>query len=598
MNKLHSLIDHLKDQEKGYMDLLNSFIKFQQLAGNYTESLSALGGGGGGGSLYPNNAASNKINNTNATAAPSGSEYSEAETLENNNDYASKYQKDILDLSELNESIYQQQLQQQQQQKLVATPNKAAEVNSSSSSKLNNSHGSRNRSFLNNADNSATSSMTGSFISDTLTLNGAAGAVITNDKSNILNMLKLTSNLNDDTLAIIGKALMKSSNGSKRNEMSDNEDEDKTENDQDTSVMYEETVLSKLNRLKNQSQLFEEDDDENVELNGDSVNPTATQQQRNDLMLTLDSDLNMLEQLREQKKLLRSIRLRKEELKALEGRRKALEALKKVAGNDGDEVEDDQDDADDDDGDRTKNRRKLALSVGFPDTNESVFKPFKRAAADENSVAETTPENNNTNHDEDDKLASFFELLLEKKKQRMLKEQDGTGQQLRPEVTLSAKKTPQSQPLLRKTFKHSHSSENNTLKTKDDEDESAGERQSFLSLFKKSKSDNSANSVAFIEPASQIEKSKQTVRHFEEMMHGRSKAADSSNEATAAVKKFSEDFNGLLRSIVQGEEGAHESSTRQSAQHNTTTTDTPNEEEKQELKEKLADLAESEKKLG
>ncbi|CAF0749445.1 unnamed protein product [Brachionus calyciflorus] len=31
MNKLHSLIDHLKDQEKGYMDLLNSFSKFQQL---------------------------------------------------------------------------------------------------------------------------------------------------------------------------------------------------------------------------------------------------------------------------------------------------------------------------------------------------------------------------------------------------------------------------------------------------------------------------------------------------------------------------------------------------------------------------------------
>ena len=34
MNKLHSLIDHLKEQEKGYLDLLNSFSKFQQLTTN------------------------------------------------------------------------------------------------------------------------------------------------------------------------------------------------------------------------------------------------------------------------------------------------------------------------------------------------------------------------------------------------------------------------------------------------------------------------------------------------------------------------------------------------------------------------------------
>ncbi|RMZ95159.1 pericentriolar material 1 isoform X1, partial [Brachionus plicatilis] len=31
MNKLHCLIDHLKDQEKGYMDLLNSLSKFQEM---------------------------------------------------------------------------------------------------------------------------------------------------------------------------------------------------------------------------------------------------------------------------------------------------------------------------------------------------------------------------------------------------------------------------------------------------------------------------------------------------------------------------------------------------------------------------------------
>ena len=73
MNKLHSLIDHLKDQEKGYMDLLDSFSKFQQLTK----------------SLYSDTAAGKTAPNV---------------------------VKDLLDLSELNESVYQQQQKQQLQQ--------------------------------------------------------------------------------------------------------------------------------------------------------------------------------------------------------------------------------------------------------------------------------------------------------------------------------------------------------------------------------------------------------------------------------------------------------------------------------------------------
>ena len=119
MTKLHSLIDHLKDQEKGYMDLLNSFIKFQQLAGNYVEN-------------------ANGPNATLATATASEySETSEGESNANNaNDFAiHKYQKDILDLSELNESIYQQQqLQQQLQQRLAESSQLAALNNSRSKS--------------------------------------------------------------------------------------------------------------------------------------------------------------------------------------------------------------------------------------------------------------------------------------------------------------------------------------------------------------------------------------------------------------------------------------------------------------------------------
>ena len=79
MTKLHSLIEHLKDQEKGYMDLLQSFSKFQNLASN----------------LYTID--SDSVN---------------TKTSPNTNN---QYQKDILDLSELNESVHQQQQQQKQQ---------------------------------------------------------------------------------------------------------------------------------------------------------------------------------------------------------------------------------------------------------------------------------------------------------------------------------------------------------------------------------------------------------------------------------------------------------------------------------------------------
>jgi hypothetical protein len=76
MNKLHSLIDHLKDQEKGYLDLLNSFSKFQQLTTN----------------IFPVDSETN-INQSS---------------------------KDILDLTDLNESVQKQQkIQQQQQNKIL-----------------------------------------------------------------------------------------------------------------------------------------------------------------------------------------------------------------------------------------------------------------------------------------------------------------------------------------------------------------------------------------------------------------------------------------------------------------------------------------------
>lgn len=77
MNKLHLLIDHLKDQEKGYMDLLKSFSKFQNLSSNLYELETKISD--------PSNSSSNH------------------------------FQKDILDLSELNDSVGNQQKEQKQQ---------------------------------------------------------------------------------------------------------------------------------------------------------------------------------------------------------------------------------------------------------------------------------------------------------------------------------------------------------------------------------------------------------------------------------------------------------------------------------------------------
>ena len=73
-------------------------------------------------------------------------------------------------------------------------------------------------------------------------------------------------------------------------------------------------------------------EDENNEKEMDYSN---VKEQRREILSALDSDLITLEQLKEQKKLLKSIRLRKEELKALEGRRKALEALRQIAMDNG-----------------------------------------------------------------------------------------------------------------------------------------------------------------------------------------------------------------------------------------------------------------------
>jgi hypothetical protein len=249
-----------------------------------------------------------------------------------------------------------------------------------------------------------------------------------------LNKNKLTEF--ENYLVVVGKGYDYQNN---KNE----DDENKTEND--------------LDLLEYEDENTHNDEKEVAELDRSS---SSIREQRREIMNALDSDLVTLEQLKEQKKLLKSIRLRKEELKALEGRRKALEALQQIAIeseikienvfsiNKSDEV-------------------KLDTSYGF-DNNES------RSAS--------KPQN-----------------------------------------------------LMRKTFKHS----NNSI--------------------------NKEEHYNSIEPTSQIEKSKKTVKHYEDLIKMKN-----SNE-TSLLKTCS-------NSYINGD-------------------DNPDENVKEELSKKMIDLAQNEKKL-
>jgi len=104
-----------------------------------------------------------------------------------------------------------------------------------------------------------------------------------------LNKNKLTEF--ENYLVVVGKGYDYQNN---KNE----DDENKTEND--------------LDLLEYEDENTHNDEKEVAELDRSS----SIREQRREIMNALDSDLVTLEQLKEQKKLLKSIRLRKEELKA------------------------------------------------------------------------------------------------------------------------------------------------------------------------------------------------------------------------------------------------------------------------------------------
>ena len=218
MSELHSRIEHLKDQEKGYMDLLQSFSKFQNLASN----------------LYTIDA---------------HSDITKTSPNRSNN----QYQKDILDLSELNESVHlQQQLQHNEIfknhvfylndlnknsatslsalcQPEAATNAKSIAVQTSlQKSKIEliknfvyNLNEKKIKPYLDSEEvqttpreNSLSNSMAGSFISDTQTLNG-----MSSDMNNLLKYRNIMNNPNDSQLMVIGKGFNKPDNSEDENKV-------------------------------------------------------------------------------------------------------------------------------------------------------------------------------------------------------------------------------------------------------------------------------------------------------------------------------------------------------------------------------------------
>jgi uncharacterized coiled-coil protein SlyX len=281
MNKLHSLIDHLKEQEKGYMDLLRTFSKFQSINSNLYSFV--------------------------------GAKDSEKGTSNGNLSRAA-FQRDVLDLSELNESLANQQKEQKQQQSSLPT------ILNSLLQRQETSHsasGTDKAVQVEEASMAATEascsssgfSIGGSFISDTLTLNG-----IKCDKKGLVKYSKKEAQLAADAT-----------------DTDELTEDDKTEADELTEDEYTYDVNPDTEVFSKFVQPVSTATAVRAQSGPDRAERERYQEQRKEVYDALDSDMVTLEQMKEQKSLLNSIRLRKEELKALEGRRVALEALRKMA---------------------------------------------------------------------------------------------------------------------------------------------------------------------------------------------------------------------------------------------------------------------------
>ena len=175
------------------------------------------------------------------------------------------------------------------------------------------------------------------------------------------------------------------------------------------------------------------------------LDPQTFAAKRNEVIEAIKNDLAELDELHDQKNLLKKIRMHREELKALDGRRKALEALQKAAIESEMKLEEAFD----------------VLGTG-KETNQKTS-PNIGTAVSSSSPAKNSEEYKRNKQQLSSELNSFNQYL------NMLNEKQSERSRLEPEtdqvsvVRTSKPSSHEKAPMIRKTFKHNAESKDNSM---------------------------------------------------------------------------------------------------------------------------------------
>ena len=341
------------------------------------------------------------------------------------------------------------------------------------------SHSEKSQEPAEETNDSSVHSITGSFISDTLTLNGANGEDAS-QKKYFPKKLELNAHgKNLDDLMVVGQSCFKVIKDKTRTE---EDDEDKVSS---CPPVHSRTLVTMVTRNfyfqteNDQDNLDDYEYDESV--TGDEAASATSERQvldpqtfaakRNEVIEAIKNDLAELDELQDQKNLLKSIRMHREELKALNGRRKALEALQKVA------IE-------------SEMKLEEAFDVLGKDS-QSKKTPTPNSAASPAKNSEEYKRNKQRLSSELNSFNQYLNMLNEKQNERSKLETVDTADQVSV-VRTSKPGSHEKAPMIRKTFKHS-----------------ASDSKSL---------NNSMSQQLVAEPSSQIEKSNNTLKTFEALL--------------------------------------------------------------------------------
>ena len=224
------------------------------------------------------------------------------------------------------------------------------------------------------------------------------------------------------------------------------------------------------------------------------LDPQTFAAKRNEVIEAIKNDLAELDELQDQKNLLKSIRMHREELKALNGRRKALEALQKAA---------------------IESEMKLEEAFDVLGTGKEANQSNQKTSPAANNGTASSPAKNSEEYKRNkqqlsSELNSFNQYL------NMLNEKQTERSRVEPEtdqvsvVRTSKPSSHEKAPMIRKTFKHN--------------------------------ADSKDNSMMAAEPSLQIEKSNSTLKTFEALL-GMSQV---DNEKSCLLKPVSPVKNQLV----------------------------------------------------